>query len=218
MEANRKKYKLVIFDLDGTLLDTSEGLLSSTIYTIKRLGYDMPSREVLLSFVGPRIQDSFRRVYGLRGEELSAAAAVFMEHYKKGDVLLAKPYEGVYDVLNRLSERKIHMAVATNKRQDFTEELLGKYGFMPYMGCVCGTDMEGKLTKADLIRKCMDNFPGCSKDDSVMIGDSSYDAAAAREAGIDFIGITYGFEFRTAEDVGKWPNVGCVDNLAMLKM
>lgn len=213
MEINRKKYKLVIFDIDGTLLDTSEGLLKSTVYTIKKLGYVMPPNEVLSSFIGPRVQDSFQRVYGLHGEELDRATTIFRNHYKEGDVLLAKPYEGVYEVLDWLKERKIHMAVATNKRQDFTEALMEKFGLISYMEFVYGTDMEGKLKKVDLIRKCISSFSDCSKKETVMIGDSSYDAIAAHEAGVDFIGVTYGFDFHTKEEVGKWANIGCVVNI-----
>ena len=66
MGTDKKKYKLVIFDVDGTLLDTSEGLLSSTIYMIDQLGFAMPEEQELLSFVGPRIQDSVQRVFGLQ--------------------------------------------------------------------------------------------------------------------------------------------------------
>lgn len=217
MEMNKKKYKLAIFDVDGTLLDTSEGLLNSTIYTIKQLGYPMPSQEVLLSFIGPRIQDSFQRVYGLQGNELNEASTVFRNHYKEGDVLLAKPYDGVYEILDWLKERKIHMAVATNKRQDFADKLMKKYNFMSYIELVYGTDFEGKLRKTDLIRMCIEKFPDCRADEVVMIGDSSYDAIAAQEAGVNFIGVTFGFEFSQKEDLNTWKNAGYADSFRALK-
>lgn len=206
-----KHYKLVIFDLDGTLLDTSEGILNSVRYTIKQLGYIEPSPEVLLSFVGPRIQDSLQKIYGLQGNELNKAATIFRNQYKKGDVLLAKPYEGVNAVLATLKANGTHIAVATNKRQDFADELIEKYGFGQYVEVVCGTDMGGKLSKTDLIHMCINRFRDCSESDSVMIGDSSYDAIAAQEAGIDFMGVTYGFEFKTQSQVNRWENIGSVD-------
>lgn len=209
MDMNKKEYKLVIFDVDGTLLDTSEGLLKSAIYTIGQLGYEMPVQDVLFSFIGPRIQDSFERVYGLCGKKLDEAAAVFRKRYKEGDVLLARPYEGVYDILRWMKNKGMHIAVATNKRQDFVDALMEKYEFAVYMEAVYGTDMEGKLKKADLIQKCICSFSDCGADQTVMIGDSSYDAIAAQEAGVDFIGVTYGFEFRNSVDVDQWENVGC---------
>lgn len=208
METNKKKYKLAIFDVDGTLLDTSKGLLSSTIYMIKQLGYTMPEEKVLLSFVGPRIQDSVQRVFGLQGEQLKEATDIFRNHYKEKDVLRARPYDGIYDVLSTLKEYGLHIAAATNKRQDFTDELMEKYKFFPHIEGAYGTDMMEKLKKADLIHKCLDSFSECRLEEAVMIGNSDYDAQAAYEVGIDFVGVTYGFGFSTAEDVKNWPYIG----------
>lgn len=210
---NKKEYKLVVFDVDGTLLDTSEGLLKSTIYTIDKLGYPMPTKEVLLSFVGPRIQDSLAKVFGLQGEELDKAAAVFRNHYKEEAVMLAKPYEGMHVVLQNLKNRNIHMAIATNKRQDFIERLADKYGISEYIKVICGTDFQGKLKKEDLIRNCIKEFPECSTKDTVMIGDSAYDAEAAERVGVDFIGATYGFDFKSAEEVQKWSSVTSINRM-----
>lgn len=211
------KYKLIIFDVDGTLLDTSEGLLKSTISMMEEMKYEIPAQDVLLSFVGPRIQDSLQRVYSLQGEELNQAAAVFRNYYKDENLLLAEPYDGVFKLLEYLKKKRIHMAIATNKRQDFVEKLMEEYGFSPYIELICGTDLGGKLKKADLIHKCICKFPDYHKNEIVMIGDSSYDAIAAQEVGIDFIGVTYGFEFQTKEDVNKWKNVGIADNPITLK-
>lgn len=200
--------KLVIWDVDGTLLDTSEGLISSTRYMISELGLDMPSDDVLYSFVGPRIQDSLERVYGIHGEQLSHASAVFREHYKKGDVFAAIPYYGIEDVLKKLREVGIHMAVATNKRQDFVDALLSKFGFDKYMDYIAGTDMAGKYTKTDLINICIKQFPYLTNDDAIMIGDSDYDAIAANEAGLDFLGVTYGFGFKRVSDIERYKPLG----------
>lgn len=216
MEMNKKKYRLVIFDVDGTLLDTSEGLINSTIYTIKQLGYQKPPQKVLNAFVGPRIQDSFQEVYGLNGKELEYATSIFRKHYKEGNVLLAKPYNGVYKVLEYIHKKEIHLAVATNKRQDFVDELMEKYKLNQYFKLICGTDMMGNLKKVDLINQCINSFADIFTEQIVMIGDSSYDAVAAQEAGINFIGVTYGFDFRTEDDVNKWSNVGYVDDIRKL--
>lgn len=209
-------YQLVIFDVDGTMLDTSEGLLASAVYTIKKLGYKLPEKSVLDSFVGPRIQDSLEKVYGLKGEELQNSAKIFRDHYKEGDVLRAQPYDGIYEVLEMLKEQGVHIAVATNKRQDFVDELMKKYSFEPYVEAVYGTDFEGKLQKVDLIRLCMEKLQMKEKNEVVMIGDSVYDAEAAQNAEINFIGVTYGFDFKTEADVNKWENTGCAHNLKEL--
>ncbi len=213
MEMSKKQYKLVIFDLDGTLLDTSEGILKSAKYTIAQLGYPEPSKELLYSFIGPRIQDSFQKSYGLQGETLAIASDMFRNQYKQGDVLLAKPYHGVYEVLTNLRQRGMHIAVATNKRQDFADELIEKYELSEYIDIVYGTDMKGKLCKNDLIYRCINHFPDSKINDTIMVGDSSYDAIAAQEVGVDFIGVRYGFDFKEVDDVNRWKNVGSVNTV-----
>lgn len=211
------KYKLVVWDVDGTLLDTSPGLISSTRFMIDSLGLPEISDEVLKSFVGPRIQDSLKRVYGLTGEELSNAATVFRNHYKEGDVLKAALYPGISELLVCLHDAGIKMAVATNKRQDFTDSLMAEFGFDRYLDCVFGTDPAGKYVKTDLINMCIDFFPGIAKSDAVMIGDSAYDAEAAREAGVNFIGVTYGFDFESREDMNEYNPKGAAGDIKELK-
>jgi len=211
MNSSKRQYKLVIFDLDGTLLDTSVGIINSVEYTIKKMGYKTLSQEELRLFVGPRIQDSLEKVYGIQGEELSMVANIFRNRYKEGDVFLANPYEGMETLLKRMKSKGVHIAVATNKRQDFADALLEKQGFLKYIELVCGTDMQGKLKKEDLINRCINAFSECNSQNTIMIGDSSYDAEAAEKAGVDFVGVTYGFEFETVSDVDKWANVGVVN-------
>lgn len=194
-------YELFIFDVDGTLFDTSEGLINSTIFTIKSLGLKMPDAQTLRSFVGPRIQDSMSSVFGLQGEELKNACDVFRNHYKQGDVLLAKPYSGVFELLDMLSKNKKKLAVATNKRQDFVDALMLKYGFSKYFTVVHGTDFGGKLKKSDLIHKCLNDFAVKNPRDAVMIGDSEYDYSAAKECDVDFIGVTYGFGYKETDNL-----------------
>lgn len=213
---NKNTHRLVIFDVDGTILDTSQGLLESTKYMILKLGYDMPSENVLLSFVGPRVQDSLSRVFGLAGEKLEYASDIFRNRYKEKDVLKAKPYEGIYEVLKIFTEKDIHIAAATNKRQDFTETLLDKYGFGQYVEKAFGTDMEGRLKKEDLIQACLEHFGVHDGKKVVMIGDSSYDAMAAEKTGVDFVGVTYGFEFRREEDINRYHNIGIAKNILEL--
>lgn len=193
--------KHIIFDVDGTMLDTSEGMISSVKYMIDKMGYEMPDEDTLESFVGPRIQDSLVRVYALEGEELTKAAATFRDHYKQGDVLNAKPYEGLEEVLKYLKNKGYVLSIATNKRQDFVDALINKFDLSKYFTKVCGTDMQGKYTKTDLIKQCMEDCLSISEDETVMVGDSSYDATAAKEAGVKFLGVLYGYDFKSMDEM-----------------
>ena len=108
-----KNCELVIFDLDGTLLDTSEGIRKSVGSVIDTLNLPKISEDVLRTFIGPPMQKSFERVFGMSEEEGRKAADLFRDRYKDGDVLLARPYDGIFETIHELEKRGIKTAVAT---------------------------------------------------------------------------------------------------------
>lgn len=205
------KYEIAIFDVDGTLLDTTEGIVGSIKYTISKMGFMSLRDEQLLTFIGPPIQDSFAREYHLEGEILQEIATCFRNQYKEHELFKAIPYDGIYDLFDNLVARGVKLAVATYKRQDCAETLLRHFGFDRYTTVLYGADHENRLKKADIIRMCMDELDvrDCSK--AVMIGDSSNDAAGAREIGMDFIGVTYGFGFKSLSEIFGAGAVGASD-------
>lgn len=206
-----KKYKAAIFDVDGTLLDTTEGVLAAVQYTITEAGLPEIDRETLLTFIGPPVQDSFMRVYQVTKEKAQELATIFRNRYKDYELLKAFAYEGIYDVMEELSKRGIAIAVATYKRQDYAESILKHFHFDRYSDILYGADHENKLKKQDIIMLCMKDMGITDPSEVVMIGDSSHDAKGAQELGMDFIGVTYGFEFRTKEDVFAYPSIGYAD-------
>lgn len=203
-----KQYKIAVFDLDGTILDTAEGLLAAVKYTIDKMGLTMLSDEQLLTFIGPPIQDSFAKAYHLEGDILQTIATCFRNRYKDYDLLKAVPYAGIYEVFENLYQRGIRIAVATYKRQDYAELILKHFGFDKYTKIMYGADHENKLKKVDIIEKCLLDCRIYDGLNAVMVGDSSYDAVGAQKMGIDFIGVTYGFRFRTANEVLQAGAVG----------
>lgn len=194
------KYNCILFDLDGTLLDTSRGVLKSIDYTIHELGLPEITEEVKRSFIGPPIQDSFRNTFSLNDEMTAKAASTFRNVYKDIFLLEADPYEGMYDFLKELKLRGIKTAVATYKREDYTLKLLDALDISKYFDIIKGSDMEGKLTKADIVQFCVDGL-SADKSDIVLIGDSANDEKGAQARGIDFIGVTFGFGYKSKKDV-----------------
>ena len=207
------RYDLAIFDLDGTLLDTTEGVLSSVHYTIETMGFAPLDDSVISTFIGPPIQDSFANAYGLEGPILQEIATVFRNRYSQTDYLLqAVPYEGIFSLMEELCRRGIRPAVATYKREDYAVTLLKHYGFDRYTDIMFGGDHENKLKKRDIIEKCIRVSGISDKSRAVMIGDTKGDAIGADGSEIDFLGVTYGFGFRTPKDVMSYPtSVGCAD-------
>lgn len=195
------KYKIVVFDLDGTLLNTAEGILSAVKFAIDTTGRKMPEQQVLDSYIGPPIQQSFAKTYHIEGKELDNMALLFRNRYKDVDLLKAVPYEGIYDLLQRLADEKLLLTIATYKREDYALKLIKHFGFDQYMAVSCGADFAGELTKADIIRKTIALAGITNYSEVVMIGDTVHDATGAAALGLDFIGVTYGFGFKTKTDV-----------------
>ena len=201
-------FKVVVFDVDGTLLDTSEGVLASVKYTINKHNLPVIDEETLKTFIGPPIQDSFARVYHLSGDILQELATTFRNQYKNEDLLKAVPYEGIYDVFDALVSNGIKPAIATYKRQDYATRIMEHFGFDKYTDIIYGADHENKLKKKDIIELALRDSGVTDFSEAVMVGDSDNDAIGAAGIGTRFVGVTYGFGFKSVEDVGKFSNVG----------
>ncbi len=201
-------FDLAVFDVDGTLLDTTEGVLSSVKYTVEHFGFKPLSEQRLKKFIGPPIQNSFADAYGLSGNILQEVAGVFRNRYKNFDLLKARPYDGIYETMDSLVKNGVRIAVATYKRQDYAEMILRHFGFERYTDITYGADHENRLKKRDIIEKCINDFGVFDYSSVVMIGDSDNDAIGAKNIGISFIAVTYGFGFENAENAMEFPNVG----------
>lgn len=193
-------YKLFIFDMDGTLLDTSHGILQAARHTIEVFHKNMPCDEKLRTFIGPPLRSSFEGLPDVSVDEIDDMVKCFRKQYSEKELLHAAVYEGIAPLCKRLKLDDIQVAVATNKPEIFAKQLVQHFHLGEYMSVVCGADEQGNLTKADLIYKVMDLTHIEEKSQAVMVGDTFGDADAAYECGIDFIGVTYGFGLSDDKD------------------
>lgn len=205
------KFRNVIFDLDGTLLDTSAGIIESVLYTVGKMNLKPLSEPELRSFIGPPLRRSFKEICGCAEDEASEAVRVFRAFYQAGAVLHASPYDGMEKLCRTLSEAGVRTGAATNKPERFASALIVNFGLDRYIHPVFGADENGTFSKADLVRMCMEEMGG-TPSDTVLIGDTDNDAAGAEEAGVPFIAVTYGFGYRCAADVSGHPCVGAADS------
>ena len=202
------RYKLAVFDLDGTLLNTGGGIANALSKTLEGLGFYPHQKTDLTAYIGPPIEVAFRELLGLEGPSLDDAAAQFRHRYRTQDLLTATPYHGIFELLEELRRCKINTAVATYKREDYARELLFHFGFDRYMPVIYGSDTKGLLKKSDIIRRCMASSGIADPKEAVMIGDTGEDARGAAGMGVDFIAVTYGFGFQKAEDAAPYKAVG----------
>ena len=189
------KYKVVLFDLDGTLLDTSEGIFNSVRFAEKSLGLDPIPEEKLKTFIGPPPMSSYMANYGLPKEKAIEATNLHRLYGFERGVYEAKVYDGVPELLRILKTNEIKLGICTLKRQDIAEKVLTYFNLIDYFDVIVGIDTQESLTKADTINIALASLNHRRKSDVVLIGDSLYDAEGAEDAGVDFIGVLYGFGF-----------------------
>ena len=208
-----KKYQLVIFDLDGTLLNTSKGIFNSVRYAEKELKLKPIDDSLLKEFVGPPPKLMYMKYYALSEEKALAAVKKHREYGRTKAVFEAQEYPEMKKTLMTLRDRGYKLAVATLKSQDIAETILFNFGLKEYFDSILGMDGEEKLTKSMIIKKAIEKCECSGK--AVMIGDSENDFIGANEAGIDFIGVTYGFGYNDIQNY----NFPVVDSsLELLKL
>lgn len=195
-------YNTILFDLDGTLLDTTNGVVDAVKITIEDYGFDMPSEEILKTFVGPPMQKSMAEKFNLDEAYALKVANKFRANYKKYSLYNAELYPGILKMFNRLKSNGFKLAIATNKSHENAEGIIKHFGLNKYCDFYMGSDLDGKLTKADIVSKCIDILDA-NKNKTVLIGDSEFDLVGANQVGIDFIGVTYGFGFKSDVDKSK---------------
>ena len=196
------KYDLVIFDLDGTLADTSPGILNSIRYVQAKMGLPEITLAAMYSHVGPPMEESYHRNFALEGEALARAVALHKEYAMRQGYREICLYPGIVQTLQKLRACGLKTAVATLKAQSTAEKIFREYGLFGLFDFIAGTDSAAPKSKAQLISDCLAALH-CEKERAVLVGDSAYDAVGAREAGVPFIAVTYGFGFKCADDVAE---------------
>ena len=188
-------FSTILFDLDGTLLDTSPGIFATANHTMGELGYDAIPPHRLRTFVGPPLADCFRIAGQLPEEEILPAIAIYRKKYAEGGMFNATPYEGIPEVLMELKSRGCSLGVATLKHEGVAREVLDYFGIRPHMDALAGSDDSGNMTKGDIIKLVLARMGVTDASTVVMVGDTLLDQQGALDAGVGFIGVDYGFGF-----------------------
>jgi phosphoglycolate phosphatase len=193
------RYQYIIFDLDGTLVKSEEGLYDSTTYALEKSGVDPGDRKDMKRMIGPVLWESFQKFYKMSAEEADKANAYFVEAYEREGIYNVSLYDGVPQMLETLRNAGRILLVVTAKPRDMAEIVLNHTGIDRYFQAVIGPARGNKKTdKGSLLRKALsflantrtDHF---QKEHVVMVGDRMFDMQGAAETGIRSIGVLYGY-------------------------
>ena len=185
-------FKYVLFDLDGTLTNPKEGITKCVQHALRAFGIERDCDE-LVEFIGPPLKEQFMEYASLSKQDAERAVEIYRERFAPIGLFENEIYEGITDMLEKLSKKGIVLGVATSKPEIYSEKICKKYGISPYLTCLCGSELDGRNTdKALVIANAMARL-GATREETVMVGDRIHDYIGAVKNGIAFIGVSYGF-------------------------
>ena len=219
----KSAYKHVIFDLDGTLSDSRQGIYNAYYYTAEKMSIQLPPEEAMTSLIGPSLQQGFRDVFGLSGSDIDKAVAFFRAYYGEKGLYENTLYEGIEALLEALEQANAKLYVATAKYQLFAERVLNYFKIHSYFQEVAGADYDGiHAGKTNLVAGILMRNGITDPSDVVGVGDTHFDISAAAELAIDSIGVSYGFS--SLEEIEKWnpdfiaPDVGSLKQILFVEV
>ncbi|MCL2378782.1 MAG: HAD hydrolase-like protein [Defluviitaleaceae bacterium] len=187
---------LCLFDLDGTLTDSKPGIINAATYALKAAG--IKSSEyigTLESLIGPPIRDAMRLIHPFSDAEVEEVVRKYRKYYVEKGMLENAVYPGILELLAKLQNEGITMAIATSKTQAFAKRIAEHFDFAKYFSVIMGAEPDGtRDRKSELITAVLEYLGGKENFQSIiMIGDREYDIIGAQETGIDSIGVTWGY-------------------------
>ena len=183
--------KAILFDLDGTLTDSGEGIINCAQMTLERFGLPVPSRDDMRVFVGPPLGQSFL-AHGVPEERVEEAIAIFRSRYLPIGKFENYPYPGIRELLEALNAQGHRLYVATSKPEETAMEVLEHFDLAKYFDRICGATFDGsRVSKSDVIAFLLEQIG--RSDNIVMVGDTAFDVAGAAAHGIPTIGVSWGY-------------------------
>ena len=192
-------YTSILFDLDGTLTDSGEGIMKCAVYALSKYGIEAPSEAELRTFVGPPLTESFAR-FGVPQDQLTNAIEYYRERYIPIGRFENTPYPGIRELLKKLKDDGHKLYVATSKPEMMSIDILEHFDLAQYFDQICGasTDLSRSSKEAViayLLEKCG------AQENAIMVGDTAYDVIGAKKHGIPTIGVDWGYGLN--EDMKK---------------
>lgn len=187
------KYTHLFFDLDGTLVDSGEGIIKGIEYSLKKFGITVEDNSVLRAFIGPPLVDSFKQHYGFDTEKAMLAIKYYREYYNEIGIKEAYVYNGLVETLQALKDKGYVLAVATSKPEVLANRVLEYFGLAKFFGTISGASLDERLSHKDVILDYALKKYGVDRAKCLMIGDRKFDVLGAKANSIDCLGVLYGY-------------------------
>lgn len=198
-------YKAVLFDLDGTLTESGEGITKSVQYALEKIGKPEPDLEKLKVFVGPPLLEQFMKYADVDEETGREAVAFYRERYSTIGIYENQVYAGIPETLASLRQKGYLLAVASSKPENYVRQILDYFHLTEFFQEIVGSELSGGRTqKSQVIEEALRRLNlERHRDQVLMVGDREHDVLGAREAGMECVAVTFGYgtmeELREAE-------------------
>lgn len=189
--------KVFLFDLDGTIIDSSEGITNAVKYSLENLEYKIPEMKILNKFIGPPLEDSFERYFEMDEVICNKAIKYFKKYYESQGMYELKIYDDLEELLSKLS-KKYRLYVATSKDQKNANKIIKNLKIDKYFNYIAGASLEdGRSRKEDVIKYLLQREKENLKNNEIiMVGDTKFDIIGANMNNMKSIGVLYGFGTR----------------------
>lgn len=191
--------KTILFDLDGTLTDSGEGIINCATLALKHFGLPVPDRQTMRVFVGPPLTDTFVK-FGVPEDKADEAVEVYRNRYTTVGKFENHPYPGIQNVLQALKDQGHSLFVATSKPESMSVEIMEKFDIAKYFDMICGATFDRSRSKKEDVIAYLLQKAGTTEN-AVMVGDTAFDVIGAAAHGIPTIGVSWGYG--SVEDMQK---------------
>lgn len=183
--------KAILFDLDGTLTDSGEGIMNCAKLALEHYGIEVPDRESLRVFVGPPLHDTFVK-FGVPPQEADHAIEIYRSRYIPIGKFENYPYPGIRELLEMLKADGHRIYVATSKPEGMSKEILEHFDLAQYFEIICGASTDRSRSTKDMVIAYLLEQTGRDLE-AVMVGDTAFDVLGAKAHGIPTIGVSWGY-------------------------
>ncbi|WP_238899875.1 HAD family hydrolase [Clostridium sp. YIM B02500] len=187
-------FEYILFDLDGTLTDSGEGITKSVQYALKSFGILVDDLKELNKFIGPPLKDSFKEYYNFDEEKAQLGLVKYREYFAEKGIYENKLYDGIPELLEVLKKNNKKIVLATSKPEVYARQILQYFKIDKYFDFAAGADFEEtRVNKGDVIKYALQEANIADLSKVIMVGDREHDIIGAKENNIKSVGVLYGF-------------------------